>query len=253
MKLLSDILAIELIKMRRSLGLWLTLIAPLVIVGMEFVVMWVQGELTEDFANGKIWLWHTKLTLTYWGLLALPLFITLETALLAGWEHKNHTWKLIFSQPVPRCMIITAKQFSGLVRIGISHTFLWVATIGTGIILRGLRPDLGFINRPTWVEMLAYSLITYLISWFILAVHSLVSLHWNNFVVAMAVGVIGTMSGVFFVSSDYAPFYPWAMAGLTANNLMESCWPWNQVALGMGGGILLFILSNLYLTRQEVL
>jgi hypothetical protein len=247
-------LSTETLKMKRTLGFWLTLLAPMVVAGLEFLVMASQGENMMEFANGQPWLWHMKFTLMLWGLFVLPLFVTLETALLAGWEHGNSTWKLLYAQPVPRWMVTAAKQFSGLVLLGISHIFLGLAVIGTGLLLRHFVPALGLDTPVPWLEMLGYCLLIYLIAWLIIAVHSFVSLRWSSFVVAMAVGIVATMSGVFFIrSEEYAPYYPWAMQGLIANKLLEEGWPVSQLIWGIGGGLLIFLLSNLYLTQRDVL
>jgi hypothetical protein len=254
MKIFIRTLSTELIKMKRTLGFWLALLAPLVVAGLEFLVMASQGEDAMAFANGQPWRWHMKFTLTLWGLFILPLFVTLETALLAGWEHGNGAWKLLYAQPVPRWMVTTAKQFSGLVLLGISHVFLAFAVIGTGLLLRQIDPDLGLDSTIPWLPMLGYSLLVYLISWLIISIHSFVSLRWDSFVVAMAVGIVATMSGVFFIRSEaYAPFYPWAMQGLIANKLLEDGWPVAQLLWGIGGGLLVFLLSSLYLSRRDVL
>jgi lantibiotic transport system permease protein len=254
MKTLILTLSTETLKMKRTLGFWLTLLAPLVVAGLEFLVMISQGEDMMEFANGTPWLWHMKFTLTLWGLFVLPLFVTLETALLAGWEHGNGTWKLLYAQPVPRGMVTTAKQFSGLVLLGISHLFLGLAVIGTGLLLRHTRPELGFDSPVPWAVMLGYGFLIFLIAWLIISVHSFVSIRWNSFVVAMAVGIVATMSGVFFINSEKcAPYYPWAMQGLIANKLLEDGWPIGQLIWGIGGGILIFLVSNLYLSRRDVL
>jgi len=254
MKIFFRTLSTELIKMKRTLGFWLALLAPLVVAGLEFLVMVSQGEDMMEFANGQPWHWHMKFTLTLWGLFVLPLFVTLETALLAGWEHGNGTWKLLYAQPVSRWMLTTAKQFSGLVLLGISHIFLVFAVIGTGLVLRYLNPAVGLDAPVPWLTMLGYSLLIYLISWLIISIHSFVSLRWDSFIVAMAVGIVATMSGVFFIRSEtYAPYYPWAMQGLIANNLLEDGWPVAQLIWGIGGGLLVFLLSNLYLSRRDVL
>lgn len=254
MKIFIRTLSTELLKMKRTLGFWLTLLAPLVVAGLAFLVMASQGEDMMDFANGQPWHWHMKFTLTLWGLFVLPLFVTLETALLAGWEHGNNTWKLLYAQPVPRWMVTASKQFSGLVLLGISHIFLALTTIGTGLLLRQIKPGLGLEASVPWLAMLGYCLLIFLISWLIIAVHSFVSLRWSSFVVAMAVGIVATMSGVFFIRSEaYAPFYPWAMQGLIANKLLEDGWPVEQLIWGIGGGLLAFALSNLYMSRRDVL
>jgi hypothetical protein len=222
------------------------------IAGLEFLVMWAQGEDMLEFAGGSIWLWHGKFIQTLWALLLLPLFVTLETALQAGLEHSNGTWKQLFAQPAPRWMIIATKQFSGLVLIGISQILLWGLTIGSGYLLRYVRPDLGFDTPIPWLQILAFNMMTYLMAWLIIAIHSWVALRWGNFVVAMAAGTIATLSGVLLVNSDYAPYYPWAMAGLTANKYLESGIPGEQLALGILGGLVLFVLGNLELRRREI-
>lgn len=254
MTILLRTFSTETLKMKRTLGFWLALLAPLLVAGLEFLDMASVGEDMMRFANGQPWQWHMKFTLTLWGLFVLPLFVTLETALLAGWEHGNGTWKLLYAQPVPRGMVTAAKQFSGLVLLGISHLFLGVAVIGTGLLLRQINPALGLDAPVPWLEMIGYCLLIYLIAWLIIAVHSFVSLRWNSFVVAMAVGIVATMSGVFFIrSEEYAPFYPWAMQGLVANKLLEDGWPIGQLLWGIGGGLLVFLLSNWYLSKRDVL
>ena len=252
MKRLITVITTEMMKFRRTLGFWLALAAPVGISGLECLVMWSQGESLMEFSNGQPWLWHTKYILTLWGIFMLPLFITLETALSAQWEHRGQTWKMLYTQPVPKWVILFGKQFSGLVLIGISHVVLWAAILGTGLLLREIRPDLGFKAPPPWMTMLGYSTIIFGISWLILSIHSFVSLRWSHFVVAMGTGIIATLSGVFFISSDYAHYYPWAMSGLTANKLLDNGWPATQLALGIGGGMLIYLAGNLYLAGRDV-
>jgi hypothetical protein len=254
MNVLIRTLSSESIKVKRTLAFWLALLAPLVAAGLELLMMWSQGEEMMEFANGRPWLWHMKFTLTLWGLFVLPLFVTLETALLAGWEHANDTWKVLYAQPVPPWIVISAKQCSGLLLLAISHLFLGCAVIGSGLLLRKLRPNLGLDLPVPWLEMLGYALLIYLIGWLIIAVHSFISLRWSSFVVAMAAGIVATMSGVFFINSEkYAPYYPWAMQGLIANNLLEDGWPVGQLIWGVGGGIMIFVVGNMLLTRRDVL
>ena len=247
-------LSTETLKMKRTLGFWLALLAPLVVACLEALTMGAQGqEMMESFANGEPWLWHMKFTLTLWGIFVLPLFVTLETALLAGWEHTNGTWELLFTQPVPRWMLVGVKQASGLIILGISHIILPFAVVLSGILLGRLQPELGLVSPIPWLEMLGYSLLIYLIANLIIAIHSFIALRWKNFVIAMGAGVMATMSGVFFISSEkYAPYYPWAMQGLVANKLMENGWPVSQLIMGIGGGLLITIAANLYLTRRDL-
>ena len=51
--------------------------------------------------------------LNLWAILALPLFITLETALLAQTEHSEKHWKHLFALAVPRWVYYAAKWLTG--------------------------------------------------------------------------------------------------------------------------------------------
>jgi len=43
------------------------------------------------------------------------------------------------------------------------------------------------------------------------------------------------------------------MQGLIANKLLEDGWPVGQLIWGMGGGMLILLVSNWYLARRDVL
>jgi hypothetical protein len=123
-----------------------------------------------------------------------------------------------------------------------------------GILLGHINPTLGLVAPVPWLAMMGYCGIIFLISWLIIAIHNFIALRWPSFVVAMAAGVVATMSGVFFIrSEEYAPFYPWAMQGLIANQLLENGWPVAQLIWGIGGGLLVFLIGNLYLSRRDIL
>lgn len=76
---------------------------------------------------------------------------------------------------------------------------------------------------------------------------------WASFVVFLAVGIIGIMSGVLVMNSDRANYYPWAMPELIANNFLEIGLPISQLILNLVRGIILFILVNWDLSQRDVI
>src|SRR5574340_188865 len=110
-------LSAELLKLKRTLALWLAFALPAVIVFLFFLNYFQRGEfLIREDADS--WKWLAQNVLILWSMLFLPLFTALETALLSGLEHSEKNWKHLFALPIPRWTIYTAKLLAGLGLLG---------------------------------------------------------------------------------------------------------------------------------------
>ena len=111
----------EVIKTRRTLAFWLAIIAPLVVISLEVAMFYKNRAIYQNSPPGdEIWFQFGLQTMVLWGLLMMPLFVTLETALVASWEHRNRQWKHLFALPIPRGALYAAKQLCGMALIGLS-------------------------------------------------------------------------------------------------------------------------------------
>jgi lantibiotic transport system permease protein len=253
MKTLWHVLRAETMKMRRTLALALAFIAPLSITLMQFGILIQRGPLSFDNSR-EAWLYICQSNLVMWSLVMLPLFVTLETALIAGIEHNNQTWKKLFALPVPRWMTVAAKQFSGLLLIALSCLVLWALTLVMGLTLQAINPDFGLSGVPPWDSLLVFSALVFLASWLIIAINTWVALNWKSFVVASAFGIIATVSGAIVINSEtFGQYYPWAIAGLVGNQFNEGVILWPQVWIGLIGGLVALLITNLLLSRKQVL
>src|SRR5215472_16182717 len=102
---MNDLVAatrMEVLKLRRTLALWAALLVPLAVILMTTALNLSRAKGTRfdpDQPNG----WDSlmlDLVLFLWCLIGLPLFVSLETALLAGLEHRENTWKHLFALPI---------------------------------------------------------------------------------------------------------------------------------------------------------
>lgn len=243
----------EMLKTKRTLALWMVLIAPMVVVVLSFLQIVMQGaskksELTPEEA----WLRLATGITTLWAFLMLPLFITLETALLGGLEHAERHWKHLFALPVPRWTIYTAKLLVGWALIGASTIVLWAGTVAAGLLLQRAVPGFGITGLPPWWSMLQLALLTWLASWLIIALQTWVSLRWNSFSLAVGTGMSATVIGFIVMQSEnWGKFYPWAlpvttMAGEGKNMTFA-------VAYGIIGGIVVGLIGSWEMTRRDVL
>ena len=126
----------ETLKLKRTLAVWMVLIAPSVVVGAELrhaarprcAVLHVEAD--------SAWQALAQNVLLFWALMMLPLFVTLETALLGGVDHNSQQWKHLYALPLPRWAIYAAKSIIALILIGASTLVLWSETMVAGLLLQ---------------------------------------------------------------------------------------------------------------------
>jgi hypothetical protein len=112
---LLRVLFAELLKMKRTIALALVVIAPFA-VGTLILFAVAQAPfsmLRVRNAAGSQWMELARLNLELWGALMLPLFITIETALIAGLDHSENQWKILFAAPGPPLDLLHRKTVGG--------------------------------------------------------------------------------------------------------------------------------------------
>ena len=243
----------ERLKTKRTLALWLAPLAPLVIIALQMAVVFQQQKYykAKDIANA--WIDYGQQTVFLWAILMLPLFITLETALLAHLEHGNGQWKHLFALPIPRGAIYAAKQVSSMAIIGLSMAALYATIILSGLALRELTPGLGFEAPVPWWDLFRYIALSYLASWLILSIHTWVGLRWSSFVVASATGIAAMVIAVLMFQSDWAQWYPWTWPGVVANGVEAGEEVGTQLLIGSLGGLGAALLGAWDVVRRDVL
>jgi hypothetical protein len=242
----------EVFKTRRTLTLWLVVLAPLALMFLEFMThMQMGGRAMRP--NTNAWESLSQYILLLWTLLMLPLFVTLETGLLNALEHSNTTWKQLYALPLPRWTVYAAKQLMGMGLIALSMIVLLGMVLGVGWLLDLFKPELGFRAPIDWEKILPVFVLPYLASWLLTSLHLWVSARWPSFVFAMGVGIVATVAGVMLFSSDWARYYPWILPGYVMLGWAEGEPIGLQLTLGIAGGIGIALAGGWDVTRRDVL
>jgi hypothetical protein len=242
----------EFLKLNRTLALAMIVVAPGSVAGLLLL-----GLLRSLSLNPDLGIWDLVIPngVFLWGLMTLPLFITLETALLAGLEHQSNGWKHLGALPVPRWSIYLAKYLIIIAVIGASIVSLLILLVATGLIIPVLLPHITVNYGPMdWRQTLANLGAMYLASWLLIAIHTWVSIRWHSFTVAVGLGMAATAANFFIVQSDFAPYYPWAMPflatgqslGSTANHLPLI------LTLSVVGSILVTVFGIVEVGRRDI-
>jgi hypothetical protein len=204
------VLLTECLKLKRTLALWMVLVSPLVMVLLQFAIS-AKGAHVFVESGKDAWPPMVRQTVEVWTLLMMPMFVTLETSLLAGLENTGKNWKSLLALPAPGWTIYVSKLVVTICLLWAAHAVLIVGTIGSGRLLRLLYPALNLGSMPLSpfvVPMLRVSVSALLA----VAIQHWVSLRWHSYTVAMGFGMCAMIVGVFAVQSKVlGSWFPWSL------------------------------------------
>lgn len=149
----------------------------------------------------------------FWGVLVVPLFVTLQTAGLAGLEHGNNTWKHLLALPLPRSMHYLVKLTTAFGLLLCAYLFLLALVALAGWTLMVVAPRTALAGSPTLGGLLVPAACSFAASLLLLALQTWIALHWHAFNLAVAVGVVGTIAGLVIGQFKYGRYFPWSMPG----------------------------------------
>jgi hypothetical protein len=246
---LGGALSAERLKLRRTLALRLTVIAPAVVV----VLCVLQFGFTKlELAGDPVQAWKAFAGASFalWAFLMMPLFATLEAALLGALEHTDRQWKHLLALPVPRSVHYLAK-WAALVGLlyGTALVFAGLVVLG-GWVLMAIRPDAGIAGWPPvgWLAKQCLAMVTAALC--MAAIQLWVAVRWSSFTVAVGVGMGATIAGFMIGQSRYGHLYPWTLpVQLFARDAEQATF---AVAYGILGAGVVLALSLWEFSRREV-
>ncbi|PKO11971.1 MAG: hypothetical protein CVU39_26625 [Chloroflexi bacterium HGW-Chloroflexi-10] len=244
-------LSVEHLKLKRTLTVWMVLVAPFVINLMVFLV--TREQAINYGVLEQTWLTYDQDVLMMWSVLMLPLLITLESALLGNSEHANQQWKHLFALPLPRWSYFAAKWsvLFELILAGSIFNLIFALLGGLGSHLLFPTMDLSAAAIP-WNELLLSNGKVFLSAILMLSIHTWISLRWKNIVVPIGSGMVAVVMALFVMRSDkYSPLFPWTLP--IASFGMENA-PMAQILLiSILGGLLFAFFAAWDFSRRETL
>lgn len=211
--MLTAVLRTEISKLKRTLALWMAFVAPGVVILLYGLVYGIGAD--KFASNPDLWSALMNNATSLWTVLMLPLFVTLETSLLAGIEHTDKNWKNLLALPPPRWMIYVSKLIVTALIVWLAHVVLVTGIVGLAYLLHATRPMLhldAIAPRPLVVLMLKVSVAGVLA----LTIQHWVSLKWQTFTAAMGFGMSVMVLGFLAANSkEWGPRVPWSMPMFT--------------------------------------
>jgi lantibiotic transport system permease protein len=250
------VLHAETLKVRGTIAWKMAILAPGIVVLLAFFAAWQAPFSTVNrFGPDHEWEALTRFCMRLWAILMLPLYIMLQSALLAGLDHAGGQWRSILARPLPRWTFYTAK-LTFVIGLAVTGSALLILGIALdGAILPGLQREVVFAPPIPWSMILRNCAQVFGLAFAGLAIQNWISLRWQSFSVAMAAGIVllvlGVFAGAVGQSTDSSlRFFPSALPMLImARNA-------GNVAVGLRisvvCGVLFAIAAGIDFCRREV-
>jgi hypothetical protein len=240
----------ERLKLHRTLALRMAVVTPAVVVALCVLQLGLADAGMNQSDPKLAWRAFAGASFAVWAFLMLPLFVTLEAALLAGIEHADRQWKHLLALPLPRSAHYLAKWVALVaLLVGASLVFVVLIALG-GWVLMHAHPKSGLAGWPPWGWLLRRCLGMVAAALLMATIQLWVSLRWSSFTVAVAAGMAATVAGFMIGQSRWGHLYPWSMpVQLFTRRGDHAAF---AVAASAAGAALALALVVWHLTRREL-
>jgi len=211
----------EFYKTRKTMAFWSAVILPLLICLMVFIGFLNHSENLAKLPGPMLWLEFAAPVLVVMGSLLLPMLIVFEAYSVNNIEHKAETWKTLFSLPLSKWSVYSAKYLYALFLIVLCLSLFVLFTLGFGNLLSIIKPALRFNEYHTESTLAQIYLKLLLSSLGILSIQFLLSLLFRDFLKPMGIGFVATVAGIIManVGWKYTYLFPYSHPMLTIRGL----------------------------------
>ena len=253
---LFRVLHAETLKMRRTIAWKMAILAPGIVVLLAFLAAWQAPFSTVNrFGRHHEWEALTRFCMRLWAILMLPLYIVLQSALLAGLDHAGGQWRSILARPLPRWTFYATKLTFVIGLAVAGSAFLALGIVLDGAILPHLQREVVFASPIPWSMILRSCAEVFGLAFAGLAIQNWISLRWQSFSVAMAAGVVllvlGVFAGAVGQSTDSSlRFFPSALPMLIMARNVANIAVGLQISVVCG--VLVAVAAGIDFCRREV-
>ncbi|MFC6999532.1 ABC transporter permease [Rufibacter roseus] len=205
----------EALKIKRTWALWLSLLAPLSVVSMNFLVFFFRGDKLLKLGEDPWPLWAGN-NFNITGQLLLPLFLTLITALVNGAEHNSHGWKQLYALPLPKWSVFLNKYLLQLGLVLLSSITFILGLFAAGYLLGVVRPDLGFLEFHHLQSVIFGALRIFIGSLFVFTAQFYISFRFKSIAMSIGLGILFTVAFLIGARWEHIGYYPYSWPAFSA-------------------------------------
>jgi ABC-2 type transport system permease protein len=238
--MLTDLL-IEIRKLKGSLVLALCVVAPTLVALLLAVVCIRQPRMA----------WHNAMmgTTGLWAYFIMPMTVTALSVLVAQIEHARGAWDHLLALPVRRWRIFAAKGLLIMLLTTLISLILALEIRVVAAIITAVLPQKAPLGEYPWALCFKLLAMMWGASLCMVMLQLWVALAFRSFVAPLTTGLAGTFFAVAAFGARETVFIPWVMpVSVIARNGDTATL---ALQLGVGGGLAVFLLMTLHLSRKE--
>ena len=186
----------EFYKNRKTLGFWAAIILPFILSLLIFLSFYTQSANMVNDPGSVLWVKYSGSILNVMGALLLPIFLIFIGYSVNNIEHKADTWKTLFSLPISKWAVYSAKFTYALFLVFMCLALFALLNIASANLLGMLKPELKFADYHMEKVIFTIYFKLFLASLGIISIQFLMSLIWSDFLKPMGIGFICTIIGV---------------------------------------------------------
>lgn len=212
----------EYYKTRKTLTFLSAILLPLILCILISAGFYTHADKILYYTPVMQWLRFSGAFLGVMGSLLLPMLVIFQTFSINNIEHRAEMWKSLFSIPIPKWSIYTAKYVYVVFLNGLCLALFATFILASGHILNYLNPELKFNQYDISGILFKLHLKLFLASMGILSIQFLLSLIWSDFIKPMGFGFVLTAFGIITANLgwEYAFCIPYTHPMLALNSIM---------------------------------
>lgn len=188
MKFQRIYLIAELKKIKSSFALWLAILgAGFIPLFMLLVYINKWKHMVPKLGENP---WQVLSNIAWKGnsFMFIPFVIVLMSCLLQNIEHKNNTWRLLFTMPISKGVIFINKFLVLIILIILFYLLFTVFALGVGLVVGIILPQMKFLDySPRIGEFSLLAFKSFLSSLSILAIHFWLSIRIKNMIIPIGI------------------------------------------------------------------
>lgn len=207
----------EFYKSRKTLAFWAAIILPLSICSAIAIGYYITDEVLKSKPTSMgLWLQYVGIALNVMGMLIMPFYVIFMAFSINNIEHRNDTWKTLFTQPLNKLAIYSAKYVYGVIVIFLCLFLFAGFTYVFGHLLELVRPAYKFSGYDPLLLLVKVYFKLFLSTLGILSIQFLLSLIWSDFLKPMGIGFVATILGFIMagIGWKYAYINPYSHPAL---------------------------------------
>ena len=212
----------EFYKTRKTLAFTSAILLPLVLCILISFGFYNNSSKVIPYPAEQQWFRFAGAFLGVMGNLLIPMLVIFQTFSINNIEHRSEMWKSLFTLPIPKWSIYSAKYVYAVFLNALCITLFATFILASGYILNLLVPEFKFNQFDMSALLFKMHFKLFLASTGILSIQFLFSLLWGDFLKPMGIGFTLTVFGIITANLGwkYAYTIPYAHPMIALSNIM---------------------------------